>query len=406
MSASSQDEEGNKELLSEHDEEKEDKVDGSPTEVTEGAIQPEEEENGLVTAEEAPETDVVVKKSAEDVATEEDTEETTESSTDGDIKRTSVDIVQKSTEDVTEKTKEEKVVDKPEGFVVESPKDVGQKTDEKGNGLFPRELLLSSATVTPEIEDIPQASSEAMKFFSSITEKDLQRMVFNDSLVTTSDEGDLGEFLISIEKCTFQEEECFSISAKSVGSIEGILCGTSLVAYVDMKLQTIEQRHHEYVELNNCPLDRKTLITQKNGLYMFTKTISEGETTHQVQKAWNIKDLPILMLEGANTLFLRLLITKGTVLKDFLVPTLDSDGCLCNSKYKNLEMKNILINKEDVTAFGLQRTVYSKMDSPISWKYHFMDDGHLLSRTQLDSHVRMRVTTLPIRILSHSEKST
>ncbi|GAB1610250.1 hypothetical protein Ahia01_001311000 [Argonauta hians] len=249
--------------------------------------------------------------------------------------------------------------------------------------------------VMPMEDELPRPSVEAQVIFEDLQPQDMEQLLFSDQLTTYSGETSLGTYKVHMERAQYQQQNCIKITARSIGTIDGIPCGTALVAYVDHKLHTLEQRLHEYVRLEKFPLDRKTMVVKRDSLYVFHKTIAEGWESYQIKRSWNVSDLPIFILEGANTLLLRHLINKKSILKSFQIPTLDSDGYVCNSEYSNLPPKNVNIANRTVMTFGLKRSLQSEMDSPINWMYYFMTDAHLINRTQGGSHVRMQVTAIP-----------
>jgi len=77
-------------------------------------------------------------------------------------------------------------------------------------------------------------------------------LLFNDELVTTSETGkELGEFCITVTPVKKDQQDCFLVHAKSHGSIDGVPCGTSVVATVSKTLDTLEQQLHEYVKVSD-----------------------------------------------------------------------------------------------------------------------------------------------------------
>lgn len=269
--------------------------------------------------------------------------------------------------------------------------------------LFPAEQLQSSDAVTFETVDISLPSKEAITFLNSLEADHLDPLVFSERLVTTSENGDLGEFVISIENSIFQQQECYLIIAKSLGYVEGVLCGTSFTAYVNLQLQTIEQRHHEFVKVSPIPLDRKTLFVLKNDRYIYTKILTNGNEISRFRKAWLINDVPALILEGANILLVRALIYRKHIPASFVVASIDSDGNLCNSDYSDLGASVKEICNEFVPVIGLQRSIYSK-DNSISWRYFLTAEGFLLVRQQVGSPVIMKVAQIPLKYSDKGDK--
>jgi hypothetical protein len=88
-------------------------------------------------------------------------------------------------------------------------------------------------------------------FYSPTEEKEFCHLLFEDNLVTVSDMGkELGEFKVTISSAQHNGINCFLVHANSHGAIDSVPCGTSITAYVSPKLETLEQQHHEYVQVN------------------------------------------------------------------------------------------------------------------------------------------------------------
>lgn len=84
----------------------------------------------------------------------------------------------------------------------------------------------------------------------SVQDEDFKYLMFEDSLVTTSDTGkELGEFTVSMEPVNHRGKDCVLVHANSHGAIDGVPCGTSITAYIGKNMRTVEQQHHEYVKV-------------------------------------------------------------------------------------------------------------------------------------------------------------
>lgn len=292
----------------------------------------------------------------------------------------------------------------PPSSVMEVPKDVSKLKLNFKDELFPAEELLMSETPAVETTDIPGPSHEALMFIKSLDTDHLDQLIFKEQLVTTSETGDLGEFVISIEHSVLQEEECYLIIAKSLGYVEGVLCGTSLTAYVNKHLQTLEQRHHEFVKIMPNPLDRKTLFMKTKDHYVYIKSLTNCDEVTHSQTAWKISNVPTLILEGANILLVRALILRKHPPADFYVASIDSDGKICNSNYTDLGASAKEICTTLVPVVGLQRSISSR-DNPISWRYFLIEDGHLMVRQQVGSPVIMKATQVPTKKIAERQPS-
>lgn len=54
---------------------------------------------------------------------------------------------------------------------------------------------------------------------------------------------------ITVESATWKEQPCYLVHANSHGVIDQVPIGTSVTAYVDRSMRTLEQTHYEYVKV-------------------------------------------------------------------------------------------------------------------------------------------------------------
>ena len=91
-----------------------------------------------------------------------------------------------------------------------------------------------------------------MKFFHYFfaEENEVKSILFTDSLVTVSETGKIvGSFNVIITPARCQGTDCFKVEAMSQGIIDGVPCGTGIIAHVTTSLETLEQQHHEYIKV-------------------------------------------------------------------------------------------------------------------------------------------------------------
>ncbi|XP_050418130.2 ciliogenesis-associated TTC17-interacting protein [Patella vulgata] len=256
-----------------------------------------------------------------------------------------------------------------------------------------------------EIPEIPEATSAALKFLESLVpETDFKYMMFDDKLVTISDTGkELGEFCVTIEPTKHCNQDCFLVHANSHGAIDGVPCGTSITCYVTRNLETIEQHHHEYVNLDNCPLDRKTNIVKQETEYTVNRIITQGEAVERKNKTFSFDDMKGFISEGSNLLLHRLLIEKGMPDDDFQLVSFDSETNLCAATYKCLEERTQTVEAIELRVYGIERTINSKTDLPTTWQSYFTQDGHLTNRVQVGSPVGMKLAKVPTAVVRDEE---
>lgn len=264
---------------------------------------------------------------------------------------------------------------------------------------------LVPSTETKTTDQLTSAASpEALKFIENIVQdEDYKYLMFEDHLATVSDTGkELGEFSVTIEPTKHKGQECFLVHANSHGAIDGVPCGTSITAYVGNSLETIEQQHHEYVKLENCPLDRKTFIVQQDGGYVINRVITQGEDIQRSSKTVEPDTMKGFISEGSNLLLHRILIEKG-IPENFQLISFDSDTNLCPALYKKLEERTQTVDATELKVYGIERTINSSVDLPTTWQSYFMEDGHLTNRVQVGSPVTMKLSRVPPLIIRDEE---
>ncbi|XP_064613739.1 ciliogenesis-associated TTC17-interacting protein-like isoform X2 [Liolophura sinensis] len=252
-------------------------------------------------------------------------------------------------------------------------------------------------------EEMPTASSTALQFLQSIGGEDYKYLLFRDDLVTTSDTGrELGEFSVSVEQTIRNGENCFLVHANSHGAIDNVPCGTSITAHVSERLETLEQHHHEYVKLENCPLDRKTVLIKQADNFVVNRVITQGEDVQKSTQSFPVDKMAGFISEGSNLLLHRLMIQKG-IPQNFQLLSFDSDSHVCQATYKKLEDRTQVVDGVELKVWGIERTIHSKSDLPTTWQSYFTSDGFLSSRVQVGSPVTMRLARIPQPIVRDEE---
>ncbi|MBN3300952.1 CATIP protein, partial [Amia calva] len=226
--------------------------------------------------------------------------------------------------------------------------------------------------------------------------KELQHCLFADSLVTISDTGrELGEFTVTIQKASFNNEACYLIHANSHGSIDDIPCGTSITAYISKSLETLEQHHHEYVKLQDHPLDRKSYMVRQDDHLVVNKIITEREEVKRQSFTFPLSSVQGFVSEASNLLILRILAKKRAIPEDMVFLSFDTETHICTSTYKELGVRSQTVGKVGTEVFGIERAIHSEEDVPTTWQCYFLSDGHLASRVQVGSPVTMKLIHMP-----------
>jgi hypothetical protein len=54
---------------------------------------------------------------------------------------------------------------------------------------------------------------------------------------------------ITVEPAKWKNEPCYLVHAHSHGVIDNLPIGTSVTAYIDKSMKTLEQTHYEYIKV-------------------------------------------------------------------------------------------------------------------------------------------------------------
>uniref|UniRef100_H3AKQ6 Ciliogenesis-associated TTC17-interacting protein n=1 Tax=Latimeria chalumnae TaxID=7897 RepID=H3AKQ6_LATCH len=250
-----------------------------------------------------------------------------------------------------------------------------------------------------------KANKEAIDFLASIEPEELQMCVFADSLVTVSHTGrELGEFAITIQLKQYCQEDCFLVYANSHGMIDDIPCGTSIMAYISMKLETLEQHHHEYVKRvcvcgggNNSWM----VACERGGAKILCNKLKYSLQEKKKQSfSFEWSSLEGFVSEAANLLILRVLARRGAVPENMVFLSFDTETRIATSTYKELGQWSQTIGNEMVEMYGIERTVQSEHDDevPTTWQCAFLCDGHMATRVQVGSPITMKMLQLPVPV--------
>uniref|UniRef100_W5L8H8 Ciliogenesis-associated TTC17-interacting protein n=1 Tax=Astyanax mexicanus TaxID=7994 RepID=W5L8H8_ASTMX len=263
--------------------------------------------------------------------------------------------------------------------------------------------------------DQPKASPEALAFLSSIGHREVDQCLFADSLVTISDSGrELGEFSVSIQKASYENEPCYMVHANSHGAIDNIPCGTSItekrynledttgpipgdafIAYVSSSLETLEQNHHEYMKVQEHMLDRKVNMVRRDGCLVVNRVTTEKEEVKKQTFTLPLHSIQGFVSEATNFIILRILAQQKKIPEKIMFLSFNADTQLSVATYRELGTKKQVVGKEMVDVFGIEMTISSGDDIQASWHCYFLPDGHLASRVQLGSPVTMNLLQLP-----------
>ncbi|XP_062413683.1 ciliogenesis-associated TTC17-interacting protein-like isoform X2 [Pungitius pungitius] len=250
-----------------------------------------------------------------------------------------------------------------------------------------------------------KASDEALTFLSSIEPAELLKCVFPDSLVTVSEGGrDLGRFSVTVEFARRVQQPCLLLHAQSQGAIDDSPCGTTVTAYLTTELEVLEEDYHEYVKLDGHSLDMKCHMVQHDGQMLINKVTTVGEETTMKSVSYPMSVLNGLVTEGSNLLLMRLFALRRKVPEHMTLISFDQGLHILQTTFSALGLKQLEVGDDTVEVFGVEETVDSSGDSPITWQCYFLADGHMASRVQVGSPVSMRLLQLQSQLEKGFEK--
>lgn len=243
---------------------------------------------------------------------------------------------------------------------------------------------------------IPTIEENSLNILNRLVNSDKTLLEFEDNLKIFSLEGsDIGEFTIKVGPIIYKNQKCFRVSAKSVGTLDQMPCGTDITATINEHLETLEQNHYEYIKFPKHKLDRKTIIALRDDKeYVINKTEKSQNgtknTTHIIKKAL----MNGFISESANILLQRLM-TQNNIYEPFDLFTFDTDTNPCIVSYKPIDTRFIKVEEEELPVQGIERTVESVSDIPTTWQIYFSEDGHMINRVQVGYPAIMKSVIKP-----------
>ncbi|XP_030065468.1 ciliogenesis-associated TTC17-interacting protein [Microcaecilia unicolor] len=259
---------------------------------------------------------------------------------------------------------------------------------------------------TPTVPEEPEASVQltanqnAMEFLRSVGEDELLLSAFSETLGCFSDSGaQIGEFTVTMQPAIYKgDEDCYLIHITSHSTVDDFPCNTSIFAYISKKLETLEQQHQEYIKMKNQLLDKKTHMVKQGDKLIVERFITEGELVKHRTTSYPWKALEGFVSEASNVLILRILAKRREVPESMIFLVFDTETNLCQSTYNEMGLQKQTIEKDVVDVYGIERTIQSEVDLPITWQSYFLSDGHMSSRVQVGSPTTMKVLKMPVLI--------
>uniref|UniRef100_A0A6I8NVY6 Ciliogenesis-associated TTC17-interacting protein n=1 Tax=Ornithorhynchus anatinus TaxID=9258 RepID=A0A6I8NVY6_ORNAN len=102
-----------------------------------------------------------------------------------------------------------------------------------------------------------------------------------------------------------------------------------------------------------------------------------------------------LVSEAANLLLLRVMGRRQAVPEGGRFLAFDTTGQLCHATYHMLGSQPLKIGQEQVPTFGVEQTIHSEDDIPITFQFYLLTDGHLARRIQVGSPASCIISRMP-----------
>ncbi|KAM5326777.1 LOW QUALITY PROTEIN: ciliogenesis-associated TTC17-interacting protein [Glossophaga mutica] len=255
---------------------------------------------------------------------------------------------------------------------------------------------------TPESLSPPKANAEAIHFLASLSEEELQKLFFSETLAMVSNTGEpQGELTIEVQRGKYEgslstTSHCPLVHAVSRGFMDKMLCGNSLLGYLSWNLETLEQHSQEFIKFHVLPVERKMSLLKQEDQLAMTRSVKEGEDARTEVTFFPWHSMEGFISEAANLLMLRVMAWRQAVPSKARFLALDTEGKLCYSTYEALGSQTIQVDGQQVEVFIVEQAVHSDEGVPMSCLYYLLSDGHLAKRVQVGSPGCCVVTKMPI----------
>ncbi|XP_045151937.1 ciliogenesis-associated TTC17-interacting protein isoform X2 [Echinops telfairi] len=238
-------------------------------------------------------------------------------------------------------------------------------------GLRAKELRPPSTQ--KESKPLPTANAEAIDFLRSLQPKQLELLLFSETLAMVSDTGEpLGELTVDVQKGQYRDDLSVSafylqVHAFSRSSLDNMRCGNSILGHITGEMETLEQHSQEFIK------EVKTEVTS------FPWNSTAG-----------------FLSEAANLVMLRVMAWRQMVPSNARFLALDTEGKLCYATYQALGFQTFQMGRQQAEVFIIEQTVHSEEGIPMSCQYYLLPDGHLAKRVQVGSPGCCIITKMPI----------
>ncbi|XP_038605790.1 ciliogenesis-associated TTC17-interacting protein [Tachyglossus aculeatus] len=244
----------------------------------------------------------------------------------------------------------------------------------------------------------PKANAEALAFLASIQPEELKLLCFSETLAMVSEGG--GQLSLQAQPGIYQDgrgaaQSCILVQATCRSHVDDTPCETSLLGYISWNLEILEQRYHEFIKLQDHPLDRQVISKRQEEQLAVNWTLKEGEEL-QTKSSWHPwASVSGLVSEAANLLLLRVMGRRQMVPEGGRFLAFDATGQLCHTTYHVLGSQPLKMGQEEVPTFGVEQTIHSEDDIPITFHFYLLADGHLARRIQVGSPASCIISRMP-----------
>uniref|UniRef100_A0A6I8ND52 Ciliogenesis-associated TTC17-interacting protein n=2 Tax=Ornithorhynchus anatinus TaxID=9258 RepID=A0A6I8ND52_ORNAN len=244
----------------------------------------------------------------------------------------------------------------------------------------------------------PRANDEALAFLASIQPEELKLLCYSETLAMVCEGG--GELSLQAQPGIYQDgqgatQSCILVQATCHSHVDNTPCETSLLGYISWNLEILEQQYHEVIKLQDHPLDRHIISKKQEEQLEVTWTLKEGEELQTKLSSHPLASVSGLVSEAANLLLLRVMGRRQAVPEGGRFLAFDTTGQLCHATYHMLGSQPLKIGQEQVPTFGVEQTIHSEDDIPITFQFYLLTDGHLARRIQVGSPASCIISRMP-----------
>eukprot|EP00116_Pleurobrachia_bachei_P004000 sb/3464262/ len=150
----------------------------------------------------------------------------------------------------------------------------------------------------------------------------------------------------------------------------------------------------------NTLTKKSVLSVEEDGGYHFNLVNTAGGQDTTVTQQFTPDEMTHFISEGANIVLQRLAVVLGMKSR-MSFRALGVNNSVVPVTYAMLESRSISVQNVTLDCVGVERTLED--EEPTTWQLYFLNDGHMYTRSQIDSPVYMKIKSLPETFLKDEE---